>query len=36
MFKNNSTTIKHIYNEYANFIGSRYITFETNDFWNLP
>ena len=34
--KNNSTTIKHIYNESANLIGSCTDAFNTNDLYNFP
>ena len=34
--KNNATTIKYIYNESANLIGSCDVAFNTNDWLNLP
>ena len=34
--KSNSTTIKHIYNESENLNDSCDVTFDSNNWWNLP
>ena len=34
--ENNSTTVKHIYNESANIIEGCQVAFDTIDCWNFP